>query len=137
MALLEKHLFLKTSTLPEAGKGLFTKKAIPKGTRIVEYKGDIKTWNEVKHSDWDNRYIVYVSKNHVIDGSKKLKSFARYANDASGLRKLKGVVNNAFFINDENRIFIEAAKPIEAGQEIFVSYGKDYWDAIHHNKKNP
>jgi hypothetical protein len=38
MALLEKHLRIKRSLLPGAGKGLFTTKFIPKGTRIVEYK---------------------------------------------------------------------------------------------------
>jgi len=36
MAYLEKDLFLKKSHLPGAGKGLFTKIEIPKGTIIVE-----------------------------------------------------------------------------------------------------
>jgi len=38
MALLEKQLVVKRSAIPNSGKGLFTKKFIPKGTRIVEYK---------------------------------------------------------------------------------------------------
>jgi uncharacterized protein len=38
MALLEKQLFIKISIIPGAGKGLFTRKPIAKGTRIVEYK---------------------------------------------------------------------------------------------------
>ena len=33
MALLEKHLYVKQSTIPKAGKGLFTKIAIPKNNR--------------------------------------------------------------------------------------------------------
>ncbi|PZR24775.1 MAG: SET domain-containing protein-lysine N-methyltransferase, partial [Azospira oryzae] len=48
MALLEKHLYVKKSTLPGAGKGLFTKVFIPKGTRIIEYKGEVLTWKEVE-----------------------------------------------------------------------------------------
>jgi hypothetical protein len=51
MALLEKNLFVKKSTLPNAGKGLFTKVAIPKGTLIVEYKGKISAWKDVKDED--------------------------------------------------------------------------------------
>ena len=51
MAFLEKQLYVKKSTLPNAGKGLFTKKLIPKGTRIVEYKGKTRTWKEVQKDD--------------------------------------------------------------------------------------
>ena len=51
MALLEKQLVIKKSTIPGAGKGLYTKKPIKKGNRIVEYKGKVSTWKEV---DSDN-----------------------------------------------------------------------------------
>lgn len=67
MALLEKYLYVKKSTLPNAGKGLFTKVFIPKGTRIVEYKGKITTWKEVEDEDGKNAYIFYVKRYHVID----------------------------------------------------------------------
>ena len=56
MALLENQLVVKNSTLPGSGKGLFTKKMIPKGTRIVEYKGRITNWKEMKYA-WENGYI--------------------------------------------------------------------------------
>ncbi len=49
MALFEKYLFIKKSKLPKAGKGLFTKIEIPKGKRIVEYKGKLRLWKDVKH----------------------------------------------------------------------------------------
>jgi len=39
MALLKKQLYIKKSGIPNAGKGLFTKKPIPKGTGIIEYTG--------------------------------------------------------------------------------------------------
>jgi len=59
MSLLEKHLMVKHSTIPGAGKGLFTKKMIPKGTRIIEYTGKISVWKEVDHKQGQNRYIYY------------------------------------------------------------------------------
>ena len=98
MALLENQLVVKRSTLPQAGKGLFTKKIIPKGTRIVEYKGRVKTWKEAAHED--NGYIYYVSRNHVIDAHRYKKSLARYANDARGLQQIKGITNNSAYVHD-------------------------------------
>jgi hypothetical protein len=50
-AYLEKYLKIKKSTLPNAGKGLFTTIEIRKGTMIVEYKGKIQKWSAVKHED--------------------------------------------------------------------------------------
>ena len=134
MALLEKQLFVKTSTLPNAGKGLFTKKFIPKGTRIVEYKGRITKWKEVKDS-WDNGYIYSINNNHVIDAKRTLSALARYANDARGLVRIKGITNNCNYINDGLRAYIESIKDIPAGGEILVSYGKEYWDVQRENLK--
>ncbi|MES2430270.1 MAG: SET domain-containing protein-lysine N-methyltransferase [Bacteroidota bacterium] len=133
MALLEKWLFIKRSSLPKAGLGLYTKKFIPKGAFIAEYKGKIRTWKEVNFLHCDNRYIFYVNRNKVIDALGYKKSFARYTNDAEGLKKIKGITNNADFIDDNGRIYIEATKDILPGQEIFVSYGKEYWKTIKQN----
>ncbi len=81
MALLEDQLVVKPSTIPGSGKGLFTKKFIPKGTFIIEYKGKITTWKEVKN-DSSNLYIYTVNPKHVIDARNYKKALARYANDA-------------------------------------------------------
>ncbi len=134
MALLEKHLEVKTSTIPGAGLGLFTKTAIEKGTWILEYKGRITTWKEVKH-DSTNMYLYTVNPRHVIDARRTKKSLARYANDAKGLTRVKGITNNCVYVNDGLRAFIEAGKNIPAGAELLVDYGKAYWDVIRQNKK--
>lgn len=128
----EKYLRIKKSLLPKAGKGLFTTHPIRKGTRIVEYKGKITTWKEIGE-DPDNPYIFYVKRNHVIDALPYKKAKARYANDARGLKKVKGLTNNAIYVEDGVRVFIEAKKDIPAGSEIFVDYGKEYWDTLKDN----
>jgi SET domain-containing protein len=135
MALLEKQLVIKKSKLPGAGKGLFTRKFIPKGTRITEYKGKITTWGKVDHKKGENGYIYYVKRNHVIDAGNNIKAYARYANDARGMGKVKGLTNNAEYTEDGLRVYIQSIKDIPAGSEIFVSYGKEYWDVIRYNKK--
>ena len=135
MALLEKQLYVKKSTIPNSGKGLFTKKFIPKGTHIVEYKGRISTWKEVKDEDGKNGYIFYVNRKHVIDALSHKKALARYANDARGLSKIKGIVNNCDYVLDGTHAYIESKRDIPAKSEIFVDYGKDYWKVIRENRE--
>ena len=91
MALLEKQLVVKKSNIPNAGKGLFTLKFIPKGTKVVEYKGKISSWKEADHQDGLNAYIYFINRNNVIDASKTKNALARYANDARGMGKLAGL----------------------------------------------
>lgn len=135
MPLLEKQLVIKRSKIPGAGKGLFTKHFIPKGTRIIEYKGKITTWKEVLQGDNFNGYVYYVTRSHVIDAMPRLKSWGRYANDAGGLSKIKGVSNNTKYVEEGKKVFMEAVKDIPARTEILVSYGKKYWDVINENRK--
>ena len=105
MSLLEKNLVVKRSTIPGSGKGLFTKKPIPKGTAIIEYKGKITDWENANHDDGNNPYIFYVNRNYVIDALNRLTSLARYANDVFGrfyiysfiTRNICTVICNAFY----------------------------------------
>jgi len=135
MALLEKQLIVKKSTIPDSGKGLFTKKFIPKGTRIVEYKGRISSWKDVKDEDGKNGYIFYVTRNHVINALPVKSALARYANDARGLVRIKGLTNNCDYITEGKKAFIESKRDIPAGAEILVDYGGDYWKVIRENIK--
>ena len=120
-------MIVKKSGLPKAGKGLFTKIDIPKGTRVVEYKGRIQPWREVKDEDGINGYLMYINRNVVINGLKAVKTLARYANDAGGLVRLEGIRNNSEFVSEGKRCFIEATRNIKAGEEIFAGYGREYW----------
>lgn len=132
MPLQEKQLFTKRSNIHKAGKGLFTKQYIAKGTRIIEYKGRITTWKKVLQTEVQtgiiNEYLYYINRNHVIDARHYSKALARYANDAGGLQKIKGLVNNSKYVEDRGRVFMEAVKDIPTGAEILISYGREYWD---------
>jgi len=134
MALLEKYLVVKKSTIPNSGKGLFTKIAIAKNTRIVEYKGRRTVWKDVEDDD-NNGYIYSINRNNVIDAKNTLSALARYANDAKGISRVKGITNNCVYVNDGGKAYIESVKEIPAGGEIFVDYTKGYWDVIRSNIK--
>ena len=135
MAFLEKFLWVKPSTLSGAGKGLFTRIAIPKGTRIVEYKGILKPWHEVKHMDGYNGYLLRINKNIAIDALTSVHLLGRYANDAQGFAQIKGVKNNAECVTDGLSCYIEATRNIKAGEEIFVDYGIEYWTLMRSMRK--
>ncbi len=133
MALLEKKLYVKKSTLPSSGKGLFTKVDIKKGTRIVEYKGKRSIWSKVKDDDGKNGYIFYITRNCVIDAWPTTQYLGRYANDAKGYTRVNGITNNSEYVVDGKRCFIEAIKNIPARSEIFVGYGAEYWKTMREN----
>jgi SET domain-containing protein len=127
-----ENLYVSDSAIPYSGKGLFTKCPINKGILIIEYTGEITTWEAVRHES-SNVYIYFVNEDHVIDAKRNIKALARYANDAKGPAQIKGIDNNSTFVNLEGRVYIKSIKNIAARSEILVDYGKEYWETV---KKN-
>ena len=76
-----------------------------------------------------------MNRNHVIDARPFKKALAKFANDAKGLKRVKGLTNNAEYVEENGKVYIKSKKDIPAGSEIFVGYGKDYWDTIRYNLK--
>lgn len=134
---MKENLEVKTSTIPNTGKGLFTNRDFKKGDFIVEYLGEIINEAECdKRAEKDQYgYIFYISKQNCIDAFHTPEHLARYANDAKGLTKIKGITNNASYEIHKKRGWIKAEKNIKAGAEIFVSYGAEYWKDIRYNIK--
>lgn len=132
-----EDLLVKKSTLPNAGKGLFTKRDIKKGERIVEYIGEIITEAELdRRAEKDiYGYAFYINKKRCIDAYYMPEALARFANDAKGLTRIPGITNNAEYEIWKNRGWIKATKDIKTGSEIFVSYGAEYWKDIRYNIK--
>jgi SET domain-containing protein len=120
------HVIVKRSQLPGAGKGLFAKIDFKKGDRITEYVGRRRKWKDVKDEDGYNGYLLRLNRTTAID-ARPSKSPGRYANDAAGFVKIKGLRNNAEYNIYGNRCFIEATRRIKKGEEIFVGYGKEFW----------
>ena len=132
-----EDLIVKKSTIPNAGKGLFTKRDVKKGERIVEYLGEVITEAELDRRAENDiyGYAFYISKRKCIDAYYTPEALARYANDARGLNRIKGISNNCSYEIWKNRGWIKAERNIKAGEEIFVSYGTEYWRDIKYNIK--
>ena len=130
MALLEKHLQVKKSLIPKGGKGLFTKIEIHKGSLIVEYKGKLQPWKDVKEEDGYNGYIFKISNRWAVNALHNTKDLGRYANDARGVNRAEGQRNNAEYIVKGKKVYIAATRKIHAGGEVFVDYGRGYWNLL-------
>lgn len=130
-------LIVKKSRLPGAGKGLFTTKAIRKENKVIEYRGEIIGNKEYRRraQKAQDHYLFYVSRKRCIDAMHTPQYKARYANDARGITRVKGLRNNSEYVIFGNKCFIVAERDIKAGEEILVDYTKDYWDCMRRRLK--
>ncbi len=103
------------------GKGVFALKAIAKGQRIIEYKGQIIDWPEAlrrhPHDPADPNHTFYFSLDdgsHVID-AKVGGNAARWINHACQ--------PNCQADESEGRVFINALRKLLPGEELFYDYG--------------
>ena len=135
MAFLEKFLYLKKSELPGSGLGLFTRVDIPKGVRIVEYKGRMQPWKEVKHEDGHNAYLFKINSRIAVNAISYKKALGRYANDAKGFVRIKGMLNNSEYEVENNRVYIDAIRHIRKNKEVLVEYGGNFWALIRKIRK--
>ena len=127
-------LYLKKSAIPGAGTGLFTSKSIPAKTKIANYTGTVKSQaeNDVKPSG----YALGIPHGKVLDAASTQSGLARYANDcrASNKRAKQCKGSNSKFSTSTRggvtRVWLTSTKLIRANTEIFVSYGKAYWDDV-------
>jgi SET domain-containing protein len=100
-----------------AGMGLSTKRDFKKGERIIEYVGIIKKTKDVEEDL--TKYLFEINKSYTIDGSPRW-NLARYINHSCG--------PNAESVVTKGKVFIDAIKPIKAGDEITYDYGKEYFN---------
>ena len=104
---------------PLHGKGVFALQSIPKGTRVIEYLGE-----RVSHREADRRYgdkdandnhtfLFIVDSRTVIDAGVDGNE-ARFVNHACE--------PNCESVIEERRVFIEALRFIEPGEELTYDY---------------
>lgn len=102
------------------GRGVFAARRIPKGTVIVEYRGQRTTWevvNERPDSDPRNPHHTFIfetSDGTVIDAGRRGNA-ARWINHSCA-------PNCDSFEDDDGRVYIEARRTIAAGEELTYDY---------------
>jgi SET domain-containing protein len=122
------YLYVNTSQLPASGNGLYTAVEIYRMEIIAYYKGEILTEQQAKlrAKKGDDKYFINLIDGRILD-SMKIKCFAKYANDAEGFLKSNFKNNAKIALDEANHVCLIATRNIKAGEEIFCSYGKQYW----------
>jgi len=105
---------------PIHGRGVFAAHAIPKGTRIIEYRGMRTDWDEAlsrPDSDPDNPFHTFffeLDDGRVIDAGRRGNA-ARWINHSCK-------PNCKTREDDEGRVFIYAKRDIDPGEELAYDY---------------
>ena len=126
----EKHLKIQTSTIPNAGKGLFVMSKVVAenaivfkvGSKIIEYDGelvDADTLQE-RYGDETAPYGIHINRDRFEDGAIH-RGVGTLVNQSP-----RTAMTNARFGVSRNRIVLFATKNIRNGQEIYVRYGSEY-----------
>lgn len=124
----EDYLYTDTSQIENAGMGLFTAIRIYKNEIIAVFDGEIidEQTRLIRINKKENAYFIVLINGKVLD-SMHSNCFAKFANDANGTTK-SAFKNNSFISLDEHdRPCIVATRTIKIGEEIFCSYGENYW----------
>ena len=122
------YLYVVTSQLPNAGKGLYTAIQIYKDEVISVFKGQIISNEvaEIRVALHEDQHFINMLNGTIMD-SMNIDCFAKYANDAEGYSCSKYYNNSKIALDEENNVCLIATKNIKAKEEIFCSYGKKYW----------
>lgn len=133
----KEYLYVQPSQITEAGKGLFSAIHIFKNEIIAVFRGKILSDGEIKQRTARNytAYFMNLPDGKILD-CMHTPGFAKYANDAEGI-SVSSFKNNSSIILYEEEICLIATKTIRPGQEIFCSYGKDYWKHFLKYTKTP
>lgn len=117
-------LEVRKSLIKDAGLGLFALREFQKGQDLCNYEGNVL--RSVTESQCKRGYILQLSQHYFIDAESFYSGPARFINDNL---KSKSKINTCFVVNQRQKTCaIRAIKTIKPNSEIYVKYGKDYWE---------
>ena len=102
------------------GKGVYAVRPIQAGDTVLEYKGEIITWEEAldRHphdpEQPNHTFYFHLDDGHVIDGKYQGNS-AKWINHSCE--------PNLEAEQDGDRVFLKALRDITPGEELFFDYG--------------
>ncbi|KAL3912842.1 MAG: hypothetical protein SGPRY_008197, partial [Prymnesium sp.] len=116
----------RASRLPCAGLGLFAARSFGEGETLGRYHGRVLSLLQA-HQLEDKDYLMGgFGINSHVDARFSMGAEGRYVNDHFDKSRL----NAKFVKNKETKTAILiATRPIHSGEEIYASYGENYWRA--------
>ena len=109
------------------GSGVFAKRAIKKGEFIIEYKGLLRTHAEVDaaydgEDETGHTFLFTLNEDYVLDANIGGND-ARWINHSCDPNCESSHIEDPGGDPTKDRIVIEAARDIKAGEELSYNYG--------------
>ena len=109
------------------GNGVFAKEPISKGERVVEYKGERRTHEEVDAGDTGDvdsghTFLFTLNDDYVIDANVR-GNIARWINHSCKPNCEAILHEDEGDDRRKDKVFIEAIRDIEPGEELSYNYG--------------
>ena len=119
---IEQYYFLKQSTIPNAGFGLFAARNFTPHEIVAWYTGKEISKDIALDPTYDSDKIIELEDKCIDARADNWYSLAQFVNDFSrGTERGQ----NLHFEHDGT---LSAKRDIRKGEELFVSYGKTYWN---------
>ena len=116
------------SSVPGARLGLFAARDFKTGEKLVKYSGDWVINGDAEDVNiMTGNYMLGVTKDSNIDAARMNTAAGRWVNDPRGTGKPPNCVFALQRMGDNSSCWLRASKAIKKGDELFVSYGANYW----------
>lgn len=123
----QDHEWIRVDDSAIHGRGVFAKKAIPKGTEIIEYQGKLMSHDAADDRYGDDgesgqTYLFTLNDEYIIDGNRKGNA-ARFINHGCEPNCEAVLHEHDGSKRSKDKIIIEAMRRIEVGEELTFDYG--------------
>jgi uncharacterized protein len=109
------------------GRGVYATQFIPKGTRIIEYTGERTSWEAAPNDENDPHTFNFGLDNGQVINPEIGGNDARWINHSCD--------PNCEAAEEDDRIFIDAMRDIQAGEELFYDYALEIDEPITEESK--
>ncbi|TJY64960.1 SET domain-containing protein [Sinimarinibacterium sp. CAU 1509] len=122
---MSRNIVLRRS--PIHGNGVFAARDLPKGKRLIQYRGALRSHDEVDQcyggdADSGHTFLFTLNEHYVIDGNVN-GNVARWINYSCEPNCEAVLYESDDGDPAEDRVFIEAIRDIRAGEELTYDYG--------------
>lgn len=118
---------LKVAPSGVHGSGVYADQFIPKGTRIIEYKGERIAWTDTSDDEDNAHTFIFGLDNGLVINPEVGGNEARWINHSCD--------PNCEAIEEDDRIFIYARRDIEPGEELSYDYALEIDEPITRKSK--
>src|SRR6266480_3077424 len=109
------------------GRGVYAMQFIPEGTRIIEYTGERTSWKAAPNDENDPHTFNFGLDNGQVINPHIGGNDARWINHSCD--------PNCEANEEDDRIFIDAMRDIQPGEELFYDYGLEIDEPITEESK--